>query len=185
MLFLLVGRTSSPAADSQQPLALPLLQRSQSNSPAPSQSNGDKNAAAHNPKHGNPAQAETAVLAAPRNDAPDPNGPGENGKPVNLPDDMPPETKKLVDEGWQKNAFNQYVSDMISLHRSLPDPRDDRCKIERYRSVDTLPDTSVIVCFHNEAWTVLLRTVHSVLDRSPPKLIKEVVLVDDDSNMGE
>ncbi|KAK9739510.1 hypothetical protein QE152_g8971 [Popillia japonica] len=37
------------------------------------------------------------------------------------------EVKKLVDEGWQKNAFNQYVSDMISVHRTLPDPRDE-CK---------------------------------------------------------
>jgi polypeptide N-acetylgalactosaminyltransferase len=27
------------------------------------------------------------------------------------------------EEGWQKNAFNQYVSDLISLHRSLPDLR--------------------------------------------------------------
>jgi polypeptide N-acetylgalactosaminyltransferase len=55
----------------------------------------------------------------------DPNGPGEMGKPVVLPTNITAEQKKLVDDGWQNNAFNQYASDMISVHRSLPDPRDE------------------------------------------------------------
>lgn len=61
------------------------------------------------------------VLPIPR----DPNGPGEMGKPVVLPPNITAEQKKLVDDGWQNNAFNQYVSDMISVHRNLPDPRDE------------------------------------------------------------
>lgn len=56
-----------------------------------------------------------------------------------------------------------------------------RCKTEKYS--EGLPDTSVIVCFHNEAWSVLLRTVHSVIERTPPNLLREIILVDDFSDM--
>ncbi|XP_035225344.1 putative polypeptide N-acetylgalactosaminyltransferase 9, partial [Stegodyphus dumicola] len=52
----------------------------------------------------------------------DPDGPGELGKPVKLTN-LTEEQKLLVKQGWEKNAFNQYVSDLISLHRSLPDVR--------------------------------------------------------------
>lgn len=62
-----------------------------------------------------------SVLAAP---SPPKDSPGEMGKPVTLPANMTEDMKKAVDDGWQKNAFNQYVSDMISVHRTLPDPRD-------------------------------------------------------------
>ena len=54
----------------------------------------------------------------------DPNAPGEMGKPVKFDNPEPP-VKKLIDDGWKNNAFNQYASDKISLHRSLPDPRDE------------------------------------------------------------
>ncbi|KAL1375503.1 hypothetical protein pipiens_017451 [Culex pipiens pipiens] len=131
-------------------------------------------------KKRNENQDLTGVIAPPNEDSPD--APGAMGKPVVLPKDMSPEMKKAVDDGWAKNAFNQYAADMISIRRSLPDPRDPWCK-EPNRYQKDLPATSVIICFHNEAWSVLLRTVHSVLDRSPEHLVKEVILVDDFSDM--
>ncbi|XP_059171538.1 polypeptide N-acetylgalactosaminyltransferase 5-like [Physella acuta] len=112
----------------------------------------------------------------------DPNAPGENGKGVTIEKEKLSEVeRKKFDEGWKNNAYNQYVSDMMSLHRSLPDVRDKECLDQLYHT--NLPDTSVVICFHNEAWSVLLRTVHSVLDRSPAHLLKEIILVDDFSDM--
>jgi len=121
-------------------------------------------------------QAEKVIQAPVDLDAP-----GEMGRPVKL-DNADPETKKLIDKGWQDNAFNQYASDLISLHRTLPDQRDPWCS-EPGRNLPTssLPSSSVIICFHNEAWSALLRTVHSVLDRTPPELLHEIILVDDAS----
>lgn len=109
---------------------------------------------------------------------------GEMGAPVFLPTNLTDEIKLLVDKGWEDHAFNQYVSDLISLHRNLPDVRDSWCK-EPSRYLEDLPTTDVIICFHNEAWSTLVRTVHSVLERSPHDLIGEIILVDDFSDMRE
>lgn len=57
----------------------------------------------------------------------------------------------------------------------------DRCREKKYDYYN-LPKTSVVIAFYNEAWSTLLRTVHSVLETSPDILLEEVILVDDYSD---
>lgn len=110
---------------------------------------------------------------------PNPDGPGEAGKAVYNDKDDPLEVGKEK-EGYSKYSFNELASAKISLERSIPDNRPQECLSLKYPS--NLPTASVVIIFHNEAWTTLLRTVHTVLARSPPEFLKEIILVDDCSN---
>ncbi|XP_075931496.1 polypeptide N-acetylgalactosaminyltransferase 15-like [Anarhichas minor] len=82
----------------------------------------------------------------------------------------------------QKYGFNEVVSERISLHRRMPEVRHPECLGEQYS--ESLPSASVVICFHDEAWSTLLRTVHSVLDTAPKQYLQEVLLVDDLSQHG-
>jgi len=41
------------------------------------------------------------------------------------------------------------------------------------------------VTFHNEVWSVLLRCIHSIYNRSPPELLHEIILINDKSTFEE
>lgn len=50
---------------------------------------------------------------------------------------------------------------------------------------EDLPQISVVFIFVNEALSVILRSVHSVVNHTPAHLLKEIILVDDNSDSGK
>ena len=76
-------------------------------------------------------------------------------------------------------GMSEEVSDLLPLDRRVPDTRHPGCRGRSYPAPASLGAASVVLVFHNEALSVLLRTVTSVLGRSPPSLLAEVLLVDD------
>lgn len=59
-----------------------------------------------------------------------------------------------------------------------------RCSKENY-PMDQLPTMSIIICFYNEHIVTLLRSIQSVLARTPDHLLTEIVLVDDFSDLDD
>ncbi|XP_048245428.1 polypeptide N-acetylgalactosaminyltransferase 5-like isoform X1 [Haliotis rufescens] len=77
-------------------------------------------------------------------------------------------------------GFNVTRSDEIPVTRDVPDARPSECKNRNF-NYSSLPTLSIVTPFHNEALTPLLRHVHAILSRTPPQLLMEIILVDDNS----
>uniref|UniRef100_A0A8C6UHR0 Polypeptide N-acetylgalactosaminyltransferase n=1 Tax=Neogobius melanostomus TaxID=47308 RepID=A0A8C6UHR0_9GOBI len=84
---------------------------------------------------------------------------------------------------YEEYGYNAQLSDRISLDRSIPDYRPKKCKLLTYP--EDLPQISVVFIFVNEALSVILRSVHSVVNHTPAHLLKEIILVDDNSDSVE
>ena len=71
---------------------------------------------------------------------------------------------------------------MFGVGRQERDQRSSFCVWKQSAMYSgNLPSASVIIVFHNEAFTTLVRSVHSVLDYTPPELLTEIIVVDDAS----
>uniref|UniRef100_A0A8C6MJH9 Polypeptide N-acetylgalactosaminyltransferase n=1 Tax=Nothobranchius furzeri TaxID=105023 RepID=A0A8C6MJH9_NOTFU len=105
-----------------------------------------------------------------------PGGPGEGAKPFVLG----PEYKDSVQASIKEFGFNMVASDMISLDRTISDIRHEECQYWHYD--ERLLTSSVIIVFHNEGWSTLMRTIHSVIKRTPRQFLAEIVMIDDFSN---
>lgn len=90
----------------------------------------------------------------------------------------------LGDESYSTNGINVILSDRISYNRTPPDVSNGLCKMTSH-DVTILPTASVIIIFYEEPYSVLIRTIHSVLNTAPSMLVKEIILVDDFSSFDD
>ncbi|XP_020934282.1 inactive polypeptide N-acetylgalactosaminyltransferase-like protein 5 isoform X2 [Sus scrofa] len=79
--------------------------------------------------------------------------------------------------GYMKYGFNHIVSKSLGNYRNVPDSRNKMCHQKHYPA--NLPTASIIICFHNEEFNALLRTVSSIMTLTPHHIIEEIILVDD------
>ncbi|KAK9508089.1 hypothetical protein O3M35_007826 [Rhynocoris fuscipes] len=88
---------------------------------------------------------------------------------------------KFREEGYKLHGFNALASKNLDYHRIIPDTRNKLCRDLKYPK--DLPTASIIICFYNEQFDTLMRSIHSILDRTPDYLLHEIILVNDFSDI--
>lgn len=93
------------------------------------------------------------------------------------------EDQRKRDEGYKNYSFNILVSDNIGFYRDILDTRNELCQTQKY--ANNLPNASIVICFYNEHYTTLMRSLQSLIVRTPMSLLHEIILVNDysESNM--
>ncbi|KAK3102880.1 hypothetical protein FSP39_014610 [Pinctada imbricata] len=80
----------------------------------------------------------------------------------------------------ERYFINITRSNEIDVIRTVPDTRPSGCSNIPY-ATELLPAASVVIVMHEEPWSTLLRTIHSVLTNTPSVLLMEIILIDDSS----
>ncbi|XP_006873763.1 PREDICTED: putative polypeptide N-acetylgalactosaminyltransferase-like protein 5 [Chrysochloris asiatica] len=92
-------------------------------------------------------------------------------------------SKPELIHGLFKYGFNIIVSRSLGKERDVPDSRNAMCLKKQYPK--HLPTASVIICFYNEEFNALFRTLTSVINLTPHHLLEEIILVDDKSEFDD
>ena len=103
-----------------------------------------------------------------------------DGRPHWTPQPPPPKSNNIAME-LVGNGFNARLSDALSLDRNITDNRHPMCRRKSF-DLHALPKASVVIVrvwcvgscvtarqvFHQEYLSVLLRSIHSILNRHAP-----------------
>jgi len=76
--------------------------------------------------------------------------------------------------GTERVFISRIVGSVVSL-----------CRCRKASYPRDLPQISLIFIFVNEALSAILRSVHSAVNHTPAHLLKEIILVDDNSDDGQ
>ncbi|XP_055793363.1 probable polypeptide N-acetylgalactosaminyltransferase 8 [Salvelinus fontinalis] len=90
------------------------------------------------------------------------------------------EEQKEAEGLFQMYGYNAFLSDRLPLNRELPDTRDPKCAKHQYPH--DLPTISVVLIYLDEALSIIKRAVRSIIDKTPQRLLKDIILVDDHSS---
>lgn len=104
---------------------------------------------------------------------------GHDGKSANLQDDR---AKDIGDKQLEEIGVNEELSEHISYNRIISDVRNPLC-FDKVYDLKKLPSLSLIIVFHNEPYSIVLRTIHSAFNTVPKEVLKEIILIDDASTM--
>uniref|UniRef100_A0A8C9RJ91 Polypeptide N-acetylgalactosaminyltransferase n=1 Tax=Scleropages formosus TaxID=113540 RepID=A0A8C9RJ91_SCLFO len=94
--------------------------------------------------------------------------------------DLPEDDQRVAQDLFEQFGYNVYLSDRLPLNRQLNDTRDARCLEKKYP--EDLPTVGVVLIYLNEALSIIKRAIRSIVDKTPARLLKEIILVDDNSS---
>ncbi|XP_039891554.1 probable polypeptide N-acetylgalactosaminyltransferase 8 [Simochromis diagramma] len=95
-------------------------------------------------------------------------------------DDLSEEEQKEAEQLFQRYGYNAFLSDRLPLNREIPDTRPPRCAVKNYPK--DLPTISVVLIYLDEALSIIKRAIRSIVDKTPARLLQEIILVDDHSS---
>ncbi|XP_041935202.1 probable polypeptide N-acetylgalactosaminyltransferase 8 [Alosa sapidissima] len=93
------------------------------------------------------------------------------------------EEQMEAEELFQRYGYNTFLSNRLPLDRELPETRHYRC-LEREYPKD-LPTISVVLIYLDEALSIIKRAIYSIINRTPAHLLRDIILVDDNSSNGD
>jgi len=104
-----------------------------------------------------------------------------DGTPRIRPDPLPEGglTEDQLKDSHRGFCFNSRGSEAVDVDRAQFDVRSQGCQHLHEGYPKKLPQATVVMVFHNEHYQTLIRSVHSILNHSPPEYLKEIILLDD------